>query len=261
MKKSLLLILASLLAVFALAGCAEDSNNETPAETTPPTVVPIDPANSEALMNLVGNYEITFFYTSGAGALALSSDCSQVGYWTGSADAKCVQGTNNVEMRGYGVVSLNDMTNPTHINITTKMQMTNQYLKDPSQAGETSTLWSLAQDNQYNYTVYTPIPITAIANGAVNDGENAVIGTNGRDRTKLYESLQDTYKFELLSDGSIRNTMKNMSGAASFVGGADVTVIMRKIDALPEGYTMDQNVQFPEPAIESFVTEPAPAAQ
>ena len=38
MKKSFLLILASLFAIFALAGCADESKNDTPAPT--PTVTP-----------------------------------------------------------------------------------------------------------------------------------------------------------------------------------------------------------------------------
>lgn len=35
MKKSLLLILASLFAIFALAGCAEEEKNDTPAVIQP----------------------------------------------------------------------------------------------------------------------------------------------------------------------------------------------------------------------------------
>lgn len=254
MKKSLLLILASLFAIFALAGCAEDSKNDTPA-VTPPTVVTIDPTNPEALSSLLGNYEITFFYTSGAGFLPLSSDCTLVSYYTGTADEKCVQGTNNVEMRGYGVVSLNDMTNPTHINITTKMQMTNQYLQDPSKAGATSLYWSMAQNNQYNYTVFNSIPVTAIEDNAVNNGVGVVKGVTGRNLVGYTTDGQATYKFELLSDGSVRNTMVDYSSGLE----AAVTVIMKKIDTLPDGYDLDANTQFPLPAITGFVTNPVPS--
>ena len=251
MKKSLLLILASLLAVFALAGCAEEEKSETPAETSP-TVVPIDPAsNPAALTDLLGHYEITFFHTNGGGILSVSTDCNQVAYWTGSADTKCVQGTNNVEMKGYGTVLLSE--DKQYINIITKMQMTNESFKSGT------GLWVAGKDSQYNYTVYTPIPVTAIANGAVNDGTNAVKGTSGRDLTKTSSAPNDTYKFELLSDGSIRNTMKNTAGTATLIGGADVTIIMKKIGALPEGYTMDANTQFPEPVISGFVTDPTTA--
>lgn len=255
MKKSLLLILASLFAIFALSGCAEEEKNDTPAETTPPTVVPIDPANPEALSSLLGYYEITFFHTNGGKTLSISSDCTKVAYYTGSADEKCVQGTNSVEMKGYGEVLLsNDYK---YINITTKMQMTNDKFKNP---GAEDILWYAGKSSQYNYTVYKPIPVTAIANGAVNDGKNAVTGTTGRNLEKNVSSPTDTYKFELLSDGSIRNTMKNMSATAQLVGGADVTIIMKKIDAIPDDYKMDANTQFPEPVIEGFVADPAASA-
>ena len=70
MKKSLLLILASLLAVFALAGCAEDSTNDTPA------LPPVDPALIEQVKLFAeGYYEISFFYTDGAGFMPFSSNC------------------------------------------------------------------------------------------------------------------------------------------------------------------------------------------
>lgn len=256
MKKSILLILASLFAIFALAGCAEDSKNDTPAVTppvTPPTVVPIDPTDSASLMGLLGTYEITFFYTNGAKLLPISSDCDQVAYYLGAADKNCVKGNNDVQMKGYGTVALNKEM--THIQITTKMQMTNQYLKDPSSASSPANIyWGQAQNNQYNYTVFTPIPVTAIADGAVNSGANAVSGVTGRNLVENTTNAS-TYKFELLSDGTIRNTMVDKSSIAP----ADVTVIMKKIDALPASYTMDMNTQFPEPAITGFVANPTAA--
>ncbi|MCI6474311.1 MAG: hypothetical protein MSA07_01275 [Mucispirillum sp.] len=255
MKKSILLILASLFAIFALAGCADDSSSNNNASTTPPstspTVVPIDLTNNpESLTDLVGNYEITFFYTNGANVLPISSDCDQVAYYLGAADTKCVKGNNDVQMKGYGTVALNQ--EKTHIQITTKMQMTNQYLKNPSSAPtSTRVLWNQAQNNQYNYTVFEPIPIDAIADGAVNSGASAVSGVTGRNLVKNTTDNKATYKFELLSDGSIRNTMVDNS-----IMSANVTVIMKKIDALPTG-TMDKNTPFLEPAITGFVTNPA----
>lgn len=252
MKKSLLLILASLFAVFALTGCAEDSKNDSPA-VTPPTVVTIDPTNPEALRNLLGYYEITFFYTSGAGLLPLSSDCTLVSYYTGTADEKCVQGTNNVEMKGYGVVTVDQTMS--NIQVATKMQMTNQYLQDPSKAGATSLYWSMAQNNQYNYTVFNSIPVTAIEDNAINNGVYAVKGVTGRNLKYNTTDSEATYKFELLSDGSIRNTMVDYSSGI----GAAVTVIMKKIDTLPEGYNLDGSTQFPLPEITGFSTNPTPA--
>lgn len=246
MKKSFLLFLSSIIAVFLVTGCAEESKNNNGSTTTPPSVVPIDPSNPSSLTDLLGNYEIVFFYTDGSGQLSIASDCSKVEYYTGKADAKCVQGTNNVDFRGYGVISLDNPTQPTTINITTKMQMTNDKFKTG-----TDIFWSMAKNNQYNYTVFTPIPVTAIANGAVNDGVNAVTGVNGRHLTENTNVPESTYKFELLSDGSIRNTMVDRS-----ILPANVTVIMKKIDTFPSGYTLDKDIKFPEPVIEGFVDNP-----
>lgn len=250
MKKSFLFLLISIMTVFLIAGCADDTTKgDGETTTTPPSVVPIDPSNPSSLTDLLGNYEIVFFHTDGAGTLSISSDCTQVEYYTGKADAKCVQGNNNVAFKGYGVISLDNPTQPTTINITTKMQMTNDKFKTG-----TDILWSMAKNNQYNYTVFTPIPVTAIANGAVNDGVNAVTGVTGRHLTKNTNVPETTYKFELLSDGSIRNTMVDHS-----ILPANVTVIMKKIDTFPSGYTLDKNIKFPEPVIEGFVDNPATA--
>ena len=249
MKKSFLLFLSSIIAVFLVTGCAEESKNNNGSTTTPPSVVPIDPSNPSSLTDLLGNYEIVFFYTDGSGQLSIASDCSKVEYYTGKADAKCVQGNNNVAFKGYGVISLDNPTQPTTINITTKMQMTNDKFKTG-----TDIFWSMAKNNQYNYTVFTPIPVTAIANGAVNDGVNAVKGVTGRHLTENTDVPESTYKFELLSDGSIRNTMVDRS-----ILPANVTVIMKKIDTFPSGYTLDKDIKFPEPVIEGFVDNPTAA--
>lgn len=246
MKKSFLFLLISIMTVFLIAGCADDTTKGE--ETTPPTVVPIDPTDTTKLMDLLGDYEIVFFYTNGAGMLPISSDCSKVEFYTDKADTKCVQGHNSVDFKGYGKVGVDNPASPTTINITTKMQMTNDKFKTGTD------FWSMAKNNQYNYTVFTPIPVTAIANGAVNDGVNAVKGVTGRHLTENTNVPESTYKFELLSDGSIRNTMVDRS-----ILPANVTVIMKKIDTFPSGYTLDKDIKFPEPVIEGFVDNPTAA--
>lgn len=261
MKKSFLLFLSSIIAVFLVTGCAEESKNNNGSTTTPPSVVPIDPSNPSSLTDLLGNYEIVFFYTDGAGMLPISSDCSKVEFYTGKADAKCVQGHNSVDFKGYGRVGVDNPASPTTINITTKMQMTNECLKNPTVGACANdalgpiNYWSQAQNNQYNYNVFTPIPVTAIANGAINDGESAVTGVDGRHLKANVNTTGSTYKFELLSDGTVRNTMVDRSNLAP----ADVTVIMKKIESIPSDYTMDKDVQFPQPVIEGFVDSPAAA--
>lgn len=256
MKKSFLLLLISIMTVFLIAGCAEDTTDNGGSTTppTPPTVVPIDPTDTTKLKGLLGNYEIVFFHTDGSGQLSIASDCSKVEYYTGTADAKCVQGTNNVDFKGYGEVRVDNPTYPSTINITTKMQMTNESLKSGT------GLWSMAKNNQYNYNVFTPIPMSAIVDGAVN-GENAVKGVTGRNLIENVDIKESTYKFELLSDGSIRNKMvdKSVVIPAMGINGANVTVVMKKINALPSGYTMDKDDQFSQPVIKGFVNNPVAA--
>ena len=72
MKKSFLLILASLFAIFALSGCADDSKNDTP-------VVTPNPLAEQVKQFAEGYYKITFFYTDGAGYKPFSSDCVKAG--------------------------------------------------------------------------------------------------------------------------------------------------------------------------------------
>lgn len=259
MKKSFLFLLISIMTVFLIAGCAEDTTTtDNGGSTTPPTVVPIDPSNPEFLKGFLGTYEIVFFYTDGAGMLSIASDCSKVEYYTGKADAKCVQGHNSVDFKGYGEVNLEETSQT--INITTKMQMTNQCLQDPNYGKCKDDLaygivnaWTFAQNNQYNYTVFKPIPMNTIVDGALNNGANAVKGVSGRNlKFNTDDKGNSTYKFELLSDGSIRNTMQDTSSVMP----ANVTVIMKPIaiDSIPAEYTMERDKQFPQPVITGFET-------
>ena len=147
MKKSFLFLLISIMTVFLIAGCADDTTKgeETTQVTegsesldikvTGPTAINLtDPTT------LQGAYEIVFFHTDGGRQLSVASDCTQVEKYTGTADAKCIQGTNNVEFQGYGTITVDD----TNINIVTKMQMTNDNLKNGS------GLWVTAKNSQYN---------------------------------------------------------------------------------------------------------------
>lgn len=235
MKKSLLLILASLFAIFALTGCAEDSKNDTPA----PTVTPIDLSSIEKYATLVGTYEITFFYTDGAGFLPLSNDCANVPTYIAGAQA-CAE-TNQVAMQGKGTITM-DMINQTG-KLVTKIQMTNDMMIN----GQLATL---LKDQQYNYTVFTDIPVTAISANGINL-DNTVKGTTGRNLTKLVNAPESTYSFTVADDKlTIINSMVDTSSVAA----ANVTVRMKKISDIPE--TLDANVAFDTPVIEGFVTEP-----
>lgn len=246
MKKSLLLILASLLAVFALAGCADESKNDTPAPT--PTVTPIDLSNIEKYATLVGTYEITFFYTNGANLLPLSNDCANVPTYV--AGAKACADTNQVAMQGKGVITM-DMRNQTG-RLITKMQMTNDCIKRAGTANECPSdlgfdPFAYVKDQQYNYTVFTDIPVSAISADGINL-DNTVKGTTGRTLTKQSIVPDTTYSFTVADDKlTIINTMLDKSSFAE----AAVTIRMKKISDIPE--TLDANVAFDTPVIEGFV--------
>lgn len=242
MKKSFLLFLSSIIAVFLITGCAEESKNNgntsTGTEVTPELI--------QQLKGYAGDYEISFFYTDGGKMLSIASDCNQVAQYTGTADAKCVSGTNDVTMKGYGTITVADNGD---VSVTTKMQMTNANL----QAG--TGLWVAAKNNQYNYTVFNTIPASTIdLNTMTLNAINPVAGVNGRNLTVNTNYPNNTYTFTLMADGSIKN---NIVDTSSGLVNANVTVIMKKIASIPSGYTLEKDVKFPEPVIEGFVDAPA----
>lgn len=254
MKKSLLLVLASLFAIFALAGCAEDSTNDTPAPSTP-TVAPLDLSNP---LSLVGVYEITFFYTDGATVAPLSSSCADAAQYVDSSIINSVTiPCDTTEMKGYGEVTM-DVASGT-AKLVTKIQMTSsKMVSDPT--------WSITlKPQQYNYTEFSPLSLSSITATGINM-DNAIKGTSGRNLTSLitpaatpaYPSANNSantdYSFTVDPNDPyvLINTMTDRSNVLA----ANVVVRMRKIEALPEGYTMDMNTAFPTPAIEGFVTNP-----
>ena len=252
MKKSLLLILASLFAVFALAGCADESKNDTPAPT--PTVTPIDLSNP---LSLVGLYEITFFYTNGAGLAPLSSSCADASKYVDSSIINSVTTPcDTTEMKGYGEVTMDDVSGTAKL--VTKIQMTSSNMVN-------GTYSSTLKPQQYNYTEFSPLSLKSITVAGINM-DKAVKGTTGRNLTSLItpaetpaypginNSANTDYSFTVDPNDAyvLINTMTDRSNYAA----ANVVVRMRKIEALPEGYTMDMNTAFPTPAIEGFVTNP-----
>ena len=107
MKKSLLLILASLFAIFALAGCAEEEN-DAPAgcaeeENDAPAL--IQPTLSN-VSSLNGTYDIEFFYVNAVIA-ALTTDCSKVEEYA-SGETQCRDNaTDSVQHYGQATITVN----------------------------------------------------------------------------------------------------------------------------------------------------------
>ena len=150
MKKSLLLILASLFAVFSLTACAEgEVNGGTPV---------VNPASE-----YVGTYDVTFFatkpYDSNNHAMDMlvtkgnmSTDCTmadtlgilkKVDGQANVQDGECAaNGSDDAKIIGkQAVINYND----DGLVLETKLQMW-------------SSVFSFSQDDVYQYTKYTAVP-------------------------------------------------------------------------------------------------------
>lgn len=240
MKKSFLFLLISIMTVFLIAGCAEETTNGGSASTEAPT----DPALVEQIKQFTeGYYEITFFYTDGAGIMPISSSCTDAGS-KGLNNNYCQDAT----MKGYGQITVDSNGG---INLVTKIQMTSPIIATAS------------KDSQYNYTVYPRIPASSIdmtdleTKGLVYINKNGGIkGTTGRDLTKNVSDAAATYSFEYSASGTITNTMVTTTPVSIGSPTTNVIVEMKKISALPGNYTMDKNTMFPAPTISGFVSDP-----
>lgn len=248
MKKSFLLFLSSIIAVFLITGCAEESKNNGGASTgnaEPVDIVvpegtptPIDLTSIDKYATLQGTYVITFFYTNGANIQPLSSDCASVPTYVSGASA-CNTAKDQVEMKGYGTILIDTQAQTGQI--ITKIQMTNDTMKNAT------GIFATLIDQQYNYTEFTPIPVSAISDTGINNG-NTVKGTTGRNLTKNVNAPNSTYSFTVDTDKlTIINTMVDQSNIAP----ANVTVRMKKVS--DEVVDLKVNNPLTTPAITGFV--------
>lgn len=108
MKKFLFLFLTSVLAVFLVTGCADDSSNNsdnggnggnTGGQVTTPTMSDIN--------SLQGTYDIEFFYVNAVIA-ALTTDCSKVTEYVGANATQCANAdTDSVDHHGEATITVN----------------------------------------------------------------------------------------------------------------------------------------------------------
>ena len=249
MKKSLLLILASLFAIFALAGCAEDSTNDTSAPSTTPTPSPL-PDN---ISTLKGTYNIEFFYTDGGGAAVVTTDCSKVTEYVGSAAKQCADATKE-DVDYTGILTL-DVLADGSIKIISKIQMAGGAF-DNTFMGQSAKILGA----NYNYTEYTIIPKEAISATKINDpatGKN-VKGVQGRNAVSItpYDAANNeqqtqnaahtTYEFTY-ENGALICNMKDTSSLVA----ADVVIRLKKTADTIEVF--DAQTPFDTPAIDNFV--------
>lgn len=226
MKRNILSLLLFVLTSIFIVSCS-DSGDDSPA----PALAPI---NTD---ELVGTYDITFFYTD-AVMTKLTTNCAEA-VSRGFVAAGGCNDSDNVTHQGEAVITKTD----TGIKIATKIQMSGGTFKNPE--------YSMYVTNQdYQYTEYKEIPFSAITS-IVNTGATAVKGTTGRNLTNKTESPNDTYFFTMQADGTLLNTMQN-----NMVVPVDVRVIMKKKSDTPA--TLDPNKAY-DPAPAGFKAEPDPA--
>ncbi len=224
MKKSLLLILASLFAVFALTGCADEEKNDTPVITQPTL------SSESDLKSLQGTYDIEFFYTY-ATVATLTNDCSKLQEYVVS-DAKC----SNSEMQGKGSIAVSN----DYVKIITKVQLNGGGFNNPMVA-------QVAKNQKYNYTVYNDIPVSAVKDNYLNL-DNVTKGTTGRNADSLAGSKDDTYNITIENGIVIIGMIKDTGiGIAKT---APVVVRMKKVSDNVE--TLDPNTAFPTPDISNI---------
>ena len=228
MKKSLLLILASLFTVFALTGCADEEKNDTPVITQP---------TLSDLKSLQGTYDIEFFYTY-ATVATLTNDCSKLQEYVGSDAKKCsnIANQRDSEMQGKGSIAVSNDC----VKIITKVQLDGGGFNNP-------TVAQVAKNQKYNYTVYNDIPVSAVKDNYLNL-DNVTKGTTGRNADSFADSKDDTYNITI-ENGIVIIDMIKYTGI-SIAKTAPVAVRMKKVSDNVE--TLDPNTAFPTPDISNI---------
>lgn len=236
MKKSLLLILASLFAIFALAGCAEEEN-DAPALIQPTLIQP----TLSNVSSLNGTYDIEFFYVNAVIA-ALTTDCSKVEEYA-SGETQCRDNaTDSVQHYGQATITVNPDGS---VKVFSKIQI-NGGVFDQTEG----LINQVAADKRYNFTEYKTIPASAINETAVNVAF-AVTGTYGRSADKLVEetkSVNNTFTFTVEPDGTVVNVLTDVT-----VMPANTIVRMKKVSN--DVIALDPNTAYETPVIDNFDAE------
>lgn len=244
MKKSLLLILSILFAVFALYGCAEDEKNDAP-EDEKNDAPAVNPASE-----YVGTYNVTFFatkpYDSDNHTMDMlvttgnmSTDCTladtlgilkKVDGIANVQNGECsADGSNDAKIIGHqAVINYNADTG---LVLETKLQMW-------------SEVFSFAQDDTYQYTKYTSVPSSSITSSAVN-ADSSVLGVSGRNLTTKTSNPKSTFKITKRDDGSLYVELELIEKSVlngAIIANAPTYVILEKKPDTPE--TVDPNSLF-----------------
>ena len=237
MKKSLLLILASFFAVFALAGCADDSNNDTPA-VTGVTNTPVDLANPGTLN---GNYKVVFFGSqvtnprnftmpgleSYANLVYVSNDC-----------AKAEELYPTIVNQTPGVNQCTTEQQVTILDGSVVMTVVNGNLNISSRMQMEGGSIELSPSDKYQYTIYNETTDLTNFQGTGVTGWNYDAANNAPSATST-SYPESSFTISKLDNGSIRIDMTlvgktvDMSSMIPGISGtvdAVNTIILEKVN-------------------------------
>ncbi len=217
MKKSLLFILASLFAIFTLAGCADDSNSDSNS-----TSASVD-------KSMAGTYDVTFFGSQvtnvrNPGSLAgladvfyISNDCKKAkelypGVIGVGGKHNCTPDKQSKLLDGKVIISID---NNGTILITSRMQM---------EGGAVD----LSASDKYQYTEYNPTKATS---GKGVKGYNYDAATN-KPSAKATEFPESPFSVTKQADGTLRIDMTLVGKVVSGVATVDAknTILLKKVN-------------------------------
>lgn len=257
MKKSLLFILASLIAIFALTGCADE-----PAKEEGPKVTPI---NLKDPKTLEGTYDVKFFGTiaymtqegNKAVMSAVSTDCnklkkSHLGQSFVYSDEQCNPNTRKLG----GKVTISVDTERETLHIESKLQIVGPFF--------TSGLGASGKDDTYQFTSYSDVLFADITEQGINMN-GTFKGVSGRNLTSNTSNPKSTFKVTSLGSTGIFIDMElidKMVGqlalnAPTNVEAVKVSDTVENLDPNSLFVTADQLTDTEEKAIfEKFVKNP-----
>lgn len=235
MKKSFLILLSSILAVFLITGCADDTtsnntNNGGNGGSVPSTNTPVDPAKPETLN---GTYEVTFFgsqvtnvrdiqnqlMAEMADKLYISNDCAKATELY--PDVIGANSKNNCDPTS-GQSTLLDGTvlitvSATDMNISSRMQMEGGAVE-------------MSATDKYQYTVYNKTSDLTTFTGKGVKGWN-YDDVNNKPSATSTDFPESPYTVTINADGAIRIDMTLVGKVVTGIATVDAknTIILKKI--------------------------------
>lgn len=252
MKKFLFFILTSILLVFLVTGCSDDSSSDSGSSNSGS-----ENTGGSLINSLQGTYDIEFFYTDGGGLAVITTDCDKALVYGGQTS--CEKGyfgssaVTSVEHKGEAVITVNAEGS---IKVQSKVEMYDS----------TGSNGAFAMAKQlganYNFTDFNIIPANAVSDTIINDPKtkNNVKGVKGRNaidsipyneetekKDGVGNAAYSTYQFTVLEDGTVVNKMTDTS---SYV---DANVIIRMKKKSNNVITLDANTPYDSDRTDNFV--------